>query len=109
VRVQGAATVTSPSALSPEQRKANVEAVVRRAIADLRGADFESRRRGVMYIPALLGHRIGPYSLRDQPYGVVGQCEHCGQIAKAPRCGDSIEGRAVENICPAATATIVGP
>lgn len=101
--------MTASAALTPEQRKANVQAVVRHAIADLRGADFQSRRRGVMYIPAFLGHRIGPDSLRDQPYGVVGQCEYCGQIAKAPRSGDGIEGRAVESLCPAAMAKLVWP
>lgn len=75
--------------------------VAKIALAELRGEDYRGRRRGVMFIATLLGHRMGPEQLREQPWGTVGQCENCGQIGKAARVGDAIEGRAVSTLCPA--------
>jgi hypothetical protein len=49
----------------------------------------------------MLGHRMGVEQLRDQPWGVVGECPNCGQIAKAARNGVTIEGRATVTMCPA--------
>ena len=89
------------TALTKQQREENLLSTVRAALAQLRGADYRTRRRGVMYVATVLGHRMGPEALRDQPWGTVGQCPNCGQIAKAPRDGDSIEGRATTTVCPA--------
>lgn len=90
--------------LSPEQREANLLASVRVVLEELRGSDYKARRRGVIFVGTLLGHRMGVAQLRDQPWGTVGQCENCGQIAKAERSGDAIEGRATSTICPAGRA-----
>ena len=86
-----------------EAQKENILRVARLALDELRGAEFHVRRRAVMTVPIVLGHRIGVEDLQDQPWGVVGQCANCGQIAKAPREGDTIEGRAVSTVCPAFT------
>jgi len=84
-----------------EPKDASLLAVARGALSELRGSDYPTRRRGVMFISTLLGHRMGVPQLREQPWGTVGQCENCGQIAKAARTGDSIEGRATTTVCPA--------
>jgi len=91
---------------TPEQAEANLLGTVSIALAELRGEDFRTRRRGIMMVAAVLGHRIGTEQLRDQPWGAVGQCENCGCIGKAPRDGDSLEGRALTTICPAARADL---
>jgi len=93
--------VSAEPVLTQEQKDANVLAVVQIALEELKGAAFDVRRRGVMFIATLLGHRIGREQLRDQEWGVVGQCERCGQVAKAKLDGDSIEGRATNTVCPA--------
>jgi hypothetical protein len=87
--------------LTAAQREANLMSTVRFALANLCGADYPARRRGVMAVAAMLGHRMGVEQLRDQPWGTVGQCANCGQIAKAPMVGDTIEGRATFTFCPA--------
>jgi hypothetical protein len=86
-----------------EQRKANVIAVVHHAIKELRGADFQARRRGIVLLAQVLGHHIGLAQVKDQAWGAVGECVNCGQVAKAARDGDTIEGRAIHTICPAQT------
>jgi hypothetical protein len=87
--------------LTREQRESNLLDIVRMALAELRGESFSVRRRGLLYVVTLLGHRMTDAQLRDQPWGTVGQCENCGQIAKVARSGDSIEGRATFTVCPA--------
>lgn len=87
--------------LTEEQRGKNLLSVVGLALEELRGTTFTIRRRGVMFVATLLGHKMGLEQLNDQAWGTVGQCANCGQIAKAPREGDSIEGRAVQHLCPA--------
>ncbi len=87
--------------LTAAQREANLLATVRLTLIKLRGPDYPARRRGVMAIASMLGHRMGVEQLREQPWGTVGQCANCGQIAKAPRVGDTIEGRATVTFCPA--------
>lgn len=87
--------------MTTEQQRKNLLAVVSRAIEELRCADFQARRRAVMFVSTMLGHRMGVEQLREQPWGVVGQCANCGQIAKAPREGDTVEGRATTTFCPA--------
>lgn len=87
--------------LSQAEREANVLSVVRVALQDLRGADYRTRTRGIMFVATILGHKMGPSQLREQPWGTVGECAHCGQIGKTRRDGDAIEGRAISTICPA--------
>ena len=88
------------AALTQEQREANLISTAQMALVQLRDADYRTRRRGVMYVATVLGHRMGLQELRDQPWGTVGQCANCGQIAKAPRHAAGIEGRAATTICP---------
>jgi len=88
-----------------EKKDENLLAVVSLALVELKGAPFVARHRGVMFIATLLGHKMGVEQLKQQPWGTVGQCANCGQIAKAPRDGDSIEGRATYTICPAGRGT----
>ncbi len=90
-----------PPALSPAERAANLLSVARLTVGQLVGSTYSTRRRGVMYVATVLGHKMGPEQLREQPWGTVGECANCGQIAKAQRDGDRIEGRAIETICPA--------
>jgi hypothetical protein len=87
--------------LSQAEKEANLLAVARLTVRELGGASYPMRRRGVLYVATVLGHTMGPEEVREQPWGSVGACAHCGQIAKAKRDGDGIEGRAVETICPA--------
>lgn len=89
--------------LSKEEKTANLLAVVVGTLAELRGANFQTRRRAIMYVAAVLGHRMKPENLRDQPWGCVGQCENCGQVAKTARDGTIVEGRATFTLCPAAS------
>lgn len=83
-------------------KQANLLAIVALALAELRGKDFETRRRAVLYVPSVLGHTMNVDHVRDQPWGVVGQCVNCGQIAKAPLDDDTLDGRAIRTYCPAA-------
>lgn len=87
--------------LTQQEQEANLLSAVRIALDHLQGADYQARRNGVIYIATILGHKLGVKQLRDQTWGTVGQCANCDQIAKAPRVGDSIEGRATYTICPA--------
>ncbi len=87
--------------LTPAQREANLIATVRIALQELRGSDYRTRRRGVMFVATILGHRMGPEQLLEQAWGTVGECANCGQVGKAPKVGDSIEGRATSTFCPA--------
>ncbi len=86
---------------TPEQQETNLLATVRLALDELRGTDYRTRRRGVMFVATILGHRMGADQLREQSWGTVGQCANCGCIGKASRVGDSIEGRATSTVCPA--------
>ena len=95
--------------LTLEQREANVLSIVKQALDQLRGESYQVRRRGVIFIATLLGHKLGPGHLRDQPWGVVGQCENCGQVSKTAITGDVIEGRATNTICPANREKMLGP
>ncbi len=80
---------------------ANILATAKLAIEELQGSDYRTRRRGVMFVATLLGHKMGVEELSEEPWGTVGQCANCGQIGKAPREGTTIEGRAVTTLCPA--------
>ena len=82
-------------------QEANLAAAARSTLVEMRGADYGARRRGVMFVASLLGHRMGVEQLREQPWGTVGECANCGQIAKTPRVGDMIDGRATFMLCPA--------
>ena len=98
------ATVSGIGACEPltaAEKEVNLTAAVCVALAELRGADYRTRRRGVMFIATILGHRMGVPQLREQPWGIVGECANCGQVAKASRNGDVIEGRATFTFCPA--------
>jgi hypothetical protein len=79
-----------------------IETATKMMLAECEGESYEIRRRFGILIPTLRGHKIAVTNLVDQPTGSVGQCEICGQVVKVPREGKSIEGRAVENDCPAA-------
>ncbi len=71
-------------------------------LTECEGEDFEVRRRFAVMILILRGHKITPTDLNEQPYGLVGQCQICDQIVRVARAGTGIQGRAVENDCPAA-------
>ncbi len=87
--------------LTAAQREANLAAAARSTLVEMRWADYGARRRDVMFVASLLGHRMGVEQLREQPWGTVGECANCGQIAKTPRVGDMIDGRATFMLCPA--------
>jgi hypothetical protein len=84
-----------------EQQEKNLLDAARSTLLELRGANYQARRRGVMYVATLLGHKMGPNQLREQSWGTVGQCANCDQVAKTAREVDVIEGRATCTICPA--------
>jgi hypothetical protein len=86
---------------STEQKKSNLLGIAQATLHELRGADFRVRRRGIMYIATLLGHKLGPEQLRDQAWGTVGECENCGCVGKASHAGPSIDGRATTTFCSA--------
>lgn len=82
-------------------RGANLLAIAALSLEQVAGGDYRTRRRGILFVATLLGHKMGPEQLTDQPWGTVGQCANCGQIGKTPREGAVIEGRAISTLCPA--------
>lgn len=70
--------------------------------SECEGLDFDARHRFAVLIPTLRGHKIVVANMTEQPWGFIGQCEHCEQVVKVRRDGTNVEGRAVENDCPSA-------
>lgn len=88
-------------------RKHGPEATARFMIKKMpRSADLDARKRGAVFITAMLSHRVSNW--HEQPYGYVAKCSNCEQVVKVPRePADGfagIQGRAVERLCPVALA-----
>jgi hypothetical protein len=84
-----------------DQVKSRLLMDARLTILHLKVKSFEQRRSGIIFIAVLLGHDMRPVDVIEQPWGAVCECPNCGQVAKTPREGDAIEGRATTTMCPA--------
>jgi hypothetical protein len=81
---------------------ARAEIAVKMMLAECEGQPYDVRRRFLVVIPVLRGHKMSAAGIRDVDYGTIGQCDICEQVVKVRVDGTSVEGRAVENDCPAA-------
>jgi len=86
--------------LTRDQKDANLLATAALTLKELEGSNLQTRRRGIMFIATLLGHKMGVEQLSDQSWGTVGQCDRCSQIGKTAKDGKTIEGRAITSVCP---------
>jgi len=88
--------------VTDSKREAHVAKAVQTMVAECEGSDFDVRTKFAVLLPTLRGHKVLFANMTEQPWGIQGQCEVCGQVVKVRRGGTNVEGRAVENDCPAA-------
>lgn len=83
-------------------RAERVAHAVKMMQSEAEGTDFEVRHRFAVMIPTLRGHKIILANMAVTSDLITGSCETCGQSVKVKREGTNVEGRAIENDCPAA-------
>ena len=80
-----------------------IDSVVKGMCASSVNLTLGGRRKLALFIYGLRQH-AAPVTLKEQPYGFVGQCTECGlavKIPAAPAKGElCIQGRATEVTCP---------
>ncbi len=87
----------------PDPVRANrIATATRELLKECEGQPYDVRFRFAVLIPTLRGHKVLLVNFKHDPWGSTGACENCGQAVKVTHEGTSVEGRAVENDCPAA-------
>lgn len=87
----------------PDPARANIiHSAVAMMAAEAEGKPFEIRKRFVVLLPTIRGHKYTKESLRETPEFIESTCDICGQLAKATVAGTNVTGRAVDTDCPAA-------
>jgi hypothetical protein len=88
----------------PEGRQAGLDEAVRLVCES--PITHSQKRKAILMVGGMRRHNIGVENLREQPYGIVAECQNCGMILKAPAITSKgelpIQGRAAEFRCPAA-------
>lgn len=87
----------------PDGRAAGLDAAVQVVCAS--PVSIPQKRKAILMVGGMRHHTIRPEDLREQPYGIVAQCQNCGMIIKAPATLEPgaipIQGRGTEFRCPA--------
>jgi len=80
-----------------------IDSVVKGMCASSVNLTLRGRRKLALFIYGLRQH-AAPVTLKEQPYGFVGQCTECGLAVKIPARPEKnelcIQGRATEVTCP---------
>ena len=67
------------------------------------GQPYEIRKQATLIVGAVRGHKFKLEDAQDKPTEFLVPCSNCGQVVKTRLEGTNVEGRAIENDCPAAT------
>jgi hypothetical protein len=87
----------------PVDRAVLVAMGIQLILGKTEGQPYEVRKQATLIVGAMRGHKFKLEDAQDKGTEFFVPCSNCGQIVKATQAGTNIEGRAVENDCPAAS------
>ena len=87
----------------PIDRAALVAKGIQLILGKTEGQPYEIRKQATLVVGAVRGHKFKLEDAQDKGDVFIASCSNCGQTVKALLTGTNVEGRAIENDCPAAT------